>query len=337
MSQTVRHVRMLNIAETAPGTISHSWLHIINNGLGEAVRIPIMVARGRRDGPVLGLTAALHGNELNGIPLIQALFAELTDRLDELRGTVVGALALNVPGLLREQRTFNDGVDLNHIAPGRATGNTSQIYIHRVIDRIVRHFDFLIDLHTASFGRVNAYYIRADMDQPISARMARLQGPDIIVHNPPNDCTLRGVAAQMGIPAITAELRDPHRFQFDVVESGLSGLRNVLHDLDMLEGAVSCPVQDTVLCSGSSWMFTDEGGLLTVKPRVNDWITAGQEIAEVRTIFGALAKRYRAPEDGIVIGRSINPINQTGSRIVHLGRAPRRIPCLVAEYKEEAG
>ena len=36
-----------------------------------------MIARGKRDGPVLGLTAALHGNELNGIPLIQALFAAL--------------------------------------------------------------------------------------------------------------------------------------------------------------------------------------------------------------------------------------------------------------------
>lgn len=330
----VQQIKMLDIGQTAPGTISRSWLHIINNGLGEAVRIPILVARGRRDGPVLGLTAALHGNELNGIPLIQQLFAELSESLPELRGTVVGVLAMNIPGLLREQRVFNDGVDLNHIAPGRADGTVSQVYVYRLVERIVRHFDYLIDLHTASFGRVNAYYIRADMGSPVSARMARLQGPEIIVHNPPNDKTLRGVATSLGIPSITAELRDPQRFQADVIEAGLIGMRNVLHDLDMLQGAISCPVEETILCSGSHWLYTDEGGLLAVLPRPGDLLTEGQPIAEVRTIFGEVTKTYHAPSDGVVIGRSVNPINQTGSRILHIGHEPKPIPCLVPFYKE---
>ena len=64
----------LNIEQTPPGTIGEYWLHIINNGIGEPVRLPILVARGVEDGPVLGLTAAIHGNELNGIPVIQKLF-----------------------------------------------------------------------------------------------------------------------------------------------------------------------------------------------------------------------------------------------------------------------
>ena len=45
----------------------------------------------------------------------------------------------------------------------------------------------------------------------------------------------------------------------------------------------------------------------------------GQTIARVRNIFGDVIREYAAPEDGIIIGRSVNPLNQTGSRIVHLG------------------
>ena len=330
---TPKQVRALDLSACPPGAVSAFWLHIINNGLGEAIRIPVMVARGAHDGPVLGLTAALHGNELNGIPIIQELIHGLD--LSQLRGTVVGALALNVPGLIREQRVFNDGVDLNHIAPGKPNGNISQIYIHRIIDRIICHLDYLIDLHTASFGRVNCFYIRADMDDERTARLARLQGPDIIVHNPPNDTTLRGTAASMGIPAITAELRDPHVFQREVIEHGLVGIRNVLYDLGMLEGMITCPVRDSILCEGSFWMFTDEGGLLTVFPEVTDEVKAGDLVGRVQTIFGTVTKEYHAPIDGIVIGRSVNPINQTGSRIVHLGRSPRPIPCITVDDEHE--
>ncbi|MCA9538690.1 MAG: succinylglutamate desuccinylase/aspartoacylase family protein [Myxococcales bacterium] len=324
-----RHIRFFDVGETNAGSISQNWLHVINNGIGEAIRLPVLVARGRHDGPVLGLTAAVHGNEINGIPIIQRLIRELD--LEELRGAVVGVLAVNVPGLLLNQRVFNDGTDLNHVAPGKPDGNVSQVYVHRVLERIVRKFDFLIDLHTASFGRVNSFYVRADMAHEHTSRLARLQMPDIIVHNPPNDYTLRGAAAQLGIPAITAELRDPNIFQQDVIETAVTGLRNVLYDLGMLEGSVLCPIVDTVLCSGSYWLYTDEGGILEVRPEVTQMVKQFETIAEVFTVFGRPVREYRAPEDAIVIGRSVYPINQTGSRIVHLGKNPRQIPCIATD------
>lgn len=329
-----REIQRLDLGETAPGTVSANWLHIVRNGLGEAIRVPILVARGRHDGPVLGLTAAVHGNELNGIPIIQQVVGELD--LEALRGTVVGVLAVNVPGVLRRQRVFDDGVDLNHIAPGKPRGTTSQIYLHRFIELVVGRFDALIDLHTASFGRVNSFYVRADMDDPRTARLARLQGPDIIVHNPPSDTTLRGAAAGMGIAAITAELCDPHVFQNRVVDQGVLGVRNAMADLGMTEGPVSCPLHDTLLCRGSYWMYTDRGGLLRVLPRLRDTVKAGEPVAEVRTIFGERVQTYTAPEDGVVVGRSVDPINQTGSRILHLGRAPRAIPCITVEDEARA-
>ncbi len=326
---TPTKIRTLEITDTAPGTIAAYWLHIINDDIGEPVRIPILVARGRRPGPVLGLTAAIHGNELNGIPVIQHLFENLD--IDHLCGTLVGVLVVNVPGLKRRQRVFNDGVDLNRIAPGKVDGNTSQVYIHRVVDRILSRFDVHIDLHTASAGRVNSYYIRADMSDPETSALAKLQNAEIIVDNKAGDATLRGAASERGIKSITVELRDPGVFQRGVIQESLIGIRNVIHYLKMLPGPLLCPVKQTVLCSGSYWLFTDEGGILRVLPRVAEHVQKGQLVAEVRTIFGELTKQYFAPEAGIVVGRSIDPLNQTGSRILHLGREPRQIPCLLDE------
>lgn len=323
------HIHDLAVEDFPLGQISETWLHIINNGLGEAIRIPILVARGQQEGPVLGLTAALHGNELNGIPVIQKLMDGLD--MDDLKGIIVGVLVANVPGFLLEQRPFNDGVDLNRIAPGKDDGNQSQLYIHRLLERIIKQFDYLIDLHTASFGRINTYYIRADMSDPETSRMARLQNPEIILNNPPADGTLRGQAASIGIKTITLELKDPHLFQYDVIEDSLLGVRNVLHDLGMLTGEIFCPVKQTVLCERSYWIFADEGGFLTVLPPLGAYLKKGDTIAEIRTVFGKVTKSYACPEDGIVIGKSVNPVSQTGSRILHLGIGPRMIQCVTED------
>ncbi len=226
---------------------------------------------------------------------------------------------VNVPGLLKEQRRFNDGTDLNRIAPGKPDGNVSEVYINRIVERILKNFDYLIDLHTASFGRVNSWYIRADMNSEITAWMARLQNPEIILHNKPNDGTFRGAASSLGIHAITLELRDPHVFQFEVIEDALQGINNVIYYLNMLKGEIKVCSDPIVLCQRSYWMHTDEGGILQVIPRVCEEVKKGQLVAEVRSIFGKLNREYHAPEDGIIIGKSVDPINPTGSRIIHLG------------------
>ncbi len=317
MNESSPVLRELNVESTKPGTIGRYWLHIVTDGMGVPVQIPIMVARGLQAGPVMGLTAAVHGNELNGIPVIQRLFKELD--VKELNGTVVGVPVINVPSLLRKKRRFIDGKDLNHIMPGKPEGTVSDIYAWRIVNKIIKEFDYLIDLHTASNGRVNSYYIRADMDDKNVHNMAMLQNAQIIVHNPPSDGTLRGTADEMGIPAITLEVGNPNTFQKGVIRDGLTGIHNVLGFLGMTDCEVEEPVEETVICKRSFWMYTDTGGILTVHPGVTDFVKKGEIIATMQNIFGDVVKHYKAPENGIVIGKSVSPISQTGARILHLG------------------
>lgn len=105
----------------------------------------------------------------------------------KLSGTVVAVPCVNVSGYLKFTREFADGKDLNRLFPGREDGFASQVYCHQLMTKIISQFNYLIDLHTASFGRVNSYYVRSDVNDPTSAMLAQLQQPQVILHNSGQD------------------------------------------------------------------------------------------------------------------------------------------------------
>lgn len=183
----------LNLDELKAGEQHEILFHLADDGLGFPLHVPLIVTRGKRAGPVFGLTAGLHGNELNGIWVIHELMQSLDP--GRLRGTVVAAVVANTPGLVRRQRAFSDGHDLNRTFPGNAKSTPSQIWAHRICSRIVSNFDYLLDLHTAGEGRRNCVYARVDLDDERSRAFARVLQPELVVHKPPSDRSLRGWAS----------------------------------------------------------------------------------------------------------------------------------------------
>lgn len=311
-------IQKFDLEETPRGASRRYWLQISTDGLGAPISIPLMISRGLADGPTLGITAAVHGDELNGISVIQRLFTEI-DVLS-LRGTIVGIPVVNIPAYYRKSRRFDDGMDLNHIMPGKQHGNISEVYAYRLIERVIKSLDFLLDLHTASHGRINSYYVRADMNDGLTHQLALLQNAQIIVNNPPADGTLRGAASSLGIPAITLEVGNPNTFQKKLIRSGVEGIHNVISHLNMTNDPIESTIQPTIICDLSYWIYMEEGGLLSVHVDLLERLKKGQKIATARNVFGDIVNEYYAPEDGIVIGKSISPVNQSGGRILHLGR-----------------
>lgn len=308
----------LDLAHFPKGKISKAWIQLAQDGIGIPILVPVLIARGKQDGPTLGLTAAIHGDELNGIRVIQRLFKELP--IESLKGTVIGVPVLNIPGALRHQRHYSDNKDLNRIMPGKAKGFESQYYAYQILNKLVKHFDYLIDLHTASFGRINSYYVRANLKIPTVAEMARLQSPQIILDVPDTDGTLRGAAMDMKIPSITIEVGNPNRFQKGMIRSGLTGVFNWMSHLEMVQEPIEEPTEPTILCESSFWLYTETGGILDVLPELVQRVKTGQKVAYVRDVFGDVQATYTAPHDGVIIGKSVMPIGETGSRILHLGK-----------------
>ncbi len=307
----------LSLDSLPKGKTSRLLVTLVHDGMGRPLRLPVIICRGKKDGPVFGLTAVVHGNEINGIPVIHQLTSSLD--LNTLKGTIVAVVVVNVPAFLNHERTFDDRTDMNHVMPGKPEGNVAQIYAHRLMDRIIRHFDYLIVLHTASFGNINSLYVRADMTNDTTAEMAYLQRPQIILNNPASDLTVRGSAMECGIPSITIEIGNPQIFQPKKIKASIGGIRRVLCEVGMLPRRPVKQGPPPVLCSRSNWLYSEHGGLLDVYPEPTQKIKEGEIIARQTNIFGDLVREYRAPENGIVIGKSVNPVGQTGARILHYG------------------
>ena len=307
----------LNLKSLNLGEVHRIHMHLTDSPLGVPWRVPIVVIKGVQDGPVLGITAALHGNELNGISNIFKLIDEV-DPL-KLKGSLVLVPISNVPGYLMNQRQFSDNVDLNRIMPGKSTGSASDLYAHFFTQKIISKFNYLLDLHTASHGRVNSLYIRADIESEETRTLAYLQNPQIIVKKYDEQGTLRSWANGQGIHSITIEIGNPNAFQEKLVCETHEGILNTLKHLEMIEGEVEDLITDATVCDESYWIYSKRGGIIKVLPALADKVKKDEIIAKVFDVFGQVKEEVRADRSGIVIGKNVRPNCDAGTRVLHLG------------------
>ncbi len=310
-------VSALDLASLPMGTLHQLHLQMFRDPAGQPLRVPVLVVRGAEPGPVLGVLAAIHGNELNGIPTVHRFVHGLDPR--RLRGTVVAISVVNIPGFLLRRRGFADARDLNRLFPGKSGGTDSQLWVHRLRELVLPHLDFVVDLHTAGPGRANPIYARVDLGDPLALELAIAVKPDLVLHKPANPGTLRGSAAELQLPCIALEVGNPQVVQPELVERATKGLRRIARHLEMLPRPLGTGEPRPPLCSDSSWTYTDHGGLLEVFPNLLDRVREGQTIGRVINLFGEVIGEYTAPTKGIVIGKTIDPVAPIGTRIVHLG------------------
>ncbi|MCB0322709.1 MAG: succinylglutamate desuccinylase/aspartoacylase family protein [Bdellovibrionales bacterium] len=308
--------KAIEIRQCAPGERTNFFLPLYEDATGSPLQVPFIVARGKKKGPTVGITAAVHGNELNGIKIIQNVLEDLN--LEELRGSVLCAPVVNVPGYNLGRRYFSDGVDLNNKFPGKPDGVPAEQYARAFTLTFLPACDYLIDIHTASEGRTNTLYVRADFESPLVRELALMVNPEIILHVRGGDGTLRSAARRRGIPAITLEAGNPSVLQGKMVFEGERGVKNILMHLGMMNGKVELR-RTPVICQSSKWIRTTGGGILETKFRLLDRIEKKQLLAQTQDPFGNILQRYYAPSDGIVIGMAANPAAFPGTRFCHLG------------------
>ncbi|KAJ5518798.1 hypothetical protein N7453_001220 [Penicillium expansum] len=328
ISRYERFISSLDLEQFRLDKLEKRLLTVSANALGP-VAIPIYVYRSSIPGPTIGITSAIHGNEVNGVAVIQQMFDRLENACAEAEenpvvGTIFGIPVLNVPGFLNSVRSF-DGQDLNRLMPGKVDGAAPQQYAYQLFHEVISKFDYVFDLHTASAGRQNSLYVRADMTYPEVSQMAQRLGSQIIVHNSSPGGSLRGCAQAKGIKAITIEIGNPSIFQDDLITKVISGIGNALtvpfgHPLFQVCG-LKFPEITPTICYKSYWVFSKTAGILRVYKKVADSPRRGDLIAEIRSIFGEVIEQVYSPIDldTVVVGIEANPVAKTGNRIIHLG------------------
>ena len=192
---------------------------------GVPVSTPVLVVNGALPGPTLCLTAAVHGDELNGIEMVRRVMHDLDPF--KVSGAVIGIPIVNVQGFRRGSRYLPDRRDLNRYFPGNPDGSAAARIAHSFFTKVVMYCDALIDLHTGSFERANLPQIRADLRDPDVLTLTQGFGSMVILHSTPTVGTLRYAATTAGIPAVTLEAGGPSQLELNEVKLGVKGVETL--------------------------------------------------------------------------------------------------------------
>ncbi len=308
--------------EIRRGTSEQIFLKVSEYYTATPVNVPVTVIRGRRPGPKLFLTAAIHGDELNGVEIVRRVMTSLTP--EQVRGTLICVPVANRVGFLTHTRYLPGRRDLNRYFPGDPRGNSAARIAHTLFTEIVGRARCGIDLHTASVGRTNLPHVRADMSNDKVRRMARAFATEIIIDSTGFPGTLRAAATAASVPTIIFEAGETFRFQKNMVARGVVGVRSVLASLRMIEEPAK-EARFQVVIKRSEWIRSVRGGIGDLLVRPGEIVYAEQEIASITNPFGREVSLVRSPLTGLIIGVTTVPMVNPGDAICHVAKLEKTL------------
>lgn len=300
----------------APGSRETLALSLPGQSPYTPMSLPVHVIHGRRAGPVLFLSAAIHGDEINGIEIIRRL--RHTKALDRLRGTLICVPIVNVYGFINHTRYLPDRRDLNRSFPGSENGSLAGRLAHLFATEVVDRCTHGIDLHTGANHRVNLPHIRADLDHEDSARLARAFGAPVIVDASLRDGSLRQYGMERGLPMLLYEAGEGLRFDGLSIRGGVRGILNVMRELGMLPQRGSRRSFRPIESRASQWVRSPVSGLLRVELPMGAHVSSGQVLGRVADAIGENEMAVVSPIKGIIIGRTNNPVVNGGDALFHI-------------------
>lgn len=313
----MREVFRLGGIDIAPGTRASIALPVSDLPDHTPVSLRVEVIHGKRPGPVMFVSAAVHGDEVIGVEIARRLLR--TPQLDKMRGTLVVVPIVNAFGFLARSRYLPDRRDLNRCFPGSSGGSLGSRLAHIFLNDIVLRCDFGIDLHSAAVHRTNLPQIRVTPGDTRTASMARSFGAPVILSSSLREGSLRGEAAERGTPVLLYEAGEGLRFDEFAVRAGVAGILRVMRDQDMLAAkGIARAHAPSLVCKGSSWLRAPSGGLLRTFRAEGDVVEEGDVLAAVSDPSGSTETELLAPAPGILIGRAVLPVVNEGDAVFHL-------------------
>ncbi len=298
---------------------------------GVPVSTPVLVANGVLPGPTLCLTAAVHGDELNGIEIVRRVFHDIEPK--KLAGAVIGVPIVNVQGFRRGSRYLPDRRDLNRYFPGNPNGSAAARIAHALFNDVIVHCDALVDLHTGSFERANLPQLRADLRNPDVVTLTHGFGATVVLHSTPTAGTLRYAATLAGIPAVTVEAGGPSQLELAEVKHGVKGVETLLSTLGMTRRTRFWGDPEPVYYR-SSWVRADNGGILLSDVSLGSSVRKGDLLGSVTDPMSNARTELRSPYSGRIIGMARNQVVMPGFAAFHVGIQTDEVSATVEEHEK---
>lgn len=283
---------------------------------GVPVATPVLVVNGRNSGPTLCLTAAVHGDELNGVEVVRRVMHNIDPA--KLSGAVIGVPIVNLQSFRRSSRYLPDRRDLNRYFPGNPHGSAASRIAYAFFNDIVSHCDALVDLHTGSFERTNLPQLRADLTDANVRTLTLGFGATVVLHSKPAKGTLRAAATKAGIPAVTFEAGGPLVLELDEVKHVVKGIEELLHTLGMVKRTHFWGGHPEPIYYRSTWVRANSGGILLADVTLGSTVKQGELLGTIIDPINNASSGLFAPYSGRIIGMARNQVVMPGFAAFHV-------------------
>lgn len=290
----------------------------------QPLTLPVHVVRGRRSGPVLFVSAAIHGDELNGVEILHRLLRH--GAMSRLRGTLLAIPVVNGFGMLHQSRYLPDRRDLNRSFPGSNSGSLASRLAWIFQEEIVSKAQIGIDLHTAASSRANLPQVRANLDDAETRKLAEAFGVPVVIHSTTRDGSLREVAAGQGVKMLVYEAGEPLRFNELAVRMGLLGILRLMRSVGMLPRRSLKAAPKPFFARSSSWVRAPATGMVNLTKKLGDYVEEGDVVARIfdpYDLFDPVSNPVVTRNPGVIIGINYNPLTHEGDALVHVARFAR--------------
>ncbi|PRX37605.1 hypothetical protein SAMN05216257_101630 [Meinhardsimonia xiamenensis] len=312
----------INGTSVAPGTRRTVEIPVGVLSDHTPVTMSVHVVHGRKPGPVIFVSAAIHGDEVIGVEIVRRLLN--TRALRSLSGTLLVVPIVNTFGFHNRSRYLPDRRDLNRSFPGSPRGSMAARLAHRFMNEVVLRSSFGIDLHSAAIHRTNMPQLRITPDNDRLEELARAFAAPVLLHSNVREGSLRAAAAEAGVGILLYEAGEGLRFDEDSARFGVAGILRVMQALEMLPARLVPKAKaPSVVCRRSVWHRAPMGGLFRARQAHGGVVKEGEILGVIADPLGETEATIRAAGDGIVIGRTTMPVVYEGEALVHVALTAR--------------
>jgi len=279
------------------------------------VSMPVHIIRAKKDGPIIFVSAAVHGDELNGIEIIRRL---IQSQVKLTRGTLILVPMVNVYGVLNQSRYMPDRRDLNRCFPGSQKGSLAGRVAYTFLNSIVAHCDYGIDLHTGAIHRSNLPQIRADLDDADTLSLAQAFGVPVLLNANVRDGSLRESAVNKGARVLLYEAGEALRFDELSIQTGVRGIKNVLSALGVIRKRTGRKKIEPFVANKSDWTRASASGFVCEYAKLGAYVEKGEVLADINSPLGELIQQVTSTRAGIIIGKQNIPLVLEGDAMFHI-------------------
>ncbi|HXC05873.1 MAG TPA: succinylglutamate desuccinylase/aspartoacylase family protein [Bacteroidia bacterium] len=280
------------------------------------MEIPVHVFRSVHEGPVVLLSAGMHGDEINGIEIIRQLLR--SGHLSNLKkGSILAMPIINIISFLNHSRDLPDGKDLNRCFPGTQSGSLGSRIAYDMMNEIVPLIDLGVDFHTGG-ARINNYpQIRCVFRDNRNLELAKMFGSPFILNADYREKSFRHEASRKGKPVLVYEAGESMRFNEKAITEGVNGCLRLMKNLGMIDLELE-PAPSRIL-NDTTWVRADISGMFRTTKKYGSFIKKNEVIGSISDPYGEIETTLKAPETGYIIGINNKPVINEGDALIHVG------------------